>query len=53
MRDVKRLISPYPPNRRVDDIVKNLGEDFSHDDLHELSDAENDDADALQDEAAD
>ena len=34
MRDVRRLICPYPPNRRVDRILANLGEDFGYDDVH-------------------
>ena len=34
MHDVKRLICPYPPNRRVDRILTNLGEDFGYDDVH-------------------
>ena len=48
-RDVQRLVSPYPAHRRADNILQNLGEDFFHDDLEHLSDAEEDDADAEED----
>ena len=40
---MKRLIRQYPPNRRVDRVVNNVGEDFSHEGAHNMSDAENDD----------
>ena len=32
---MRRLICPYPPNRKVDRVLKQLGEDFGHyDDIH-------------------
>jgi len=34
--DVRRLITPYPPRRAVDRVLAKLGEDFYHDDVHEL-----------------
>ena len=42
MHDVKRLICTCPANRQVDNIVKHLGEDYFHDDVHNMSEAEND-----------
>ena len=42
-RDVKRLICPYPAHRKIDKILANLGEDFSHDDIHNNLEAEEDD----------
>ena len=44
-RDVQRLVSLYPVHRRVDKVLKNLGEDFFHDDLEHMSDAEEAEAD--------
>jgi len=37
------LICPYPKHHRVDEILANLGEDVSRDDVHAISDAEEDD----------
>ena len=37
-RDVKRLITPYPPRHAVDRVLEKLGEDFQHDDVHCLHD---------------
>ena len=42
-RDVKRLICPYPAHRKIGKILANLGEDFSHDDIHNNLEAEEDD----------
>ena len=35
-RDVKRLITPYPPNKKVDRILVALAEDHYHDDIHAM-----------------
>ena len=35
-RDVFRLISPYPANKKVDAVLENLGEDFFHDEIHRM-----------------
>ena len=36
LRNVKRLITPYPARSDVDRILANLGEDYNHDDLEAL-----------------
>ena len=35
-RSVKRLITPYPPHKKVDKVLAALGEDFYHDSLQDL-----------------
>ena len=40
MRDVKRLICPYPPNAKVDRVLKTLGEDFGYDSIHNADNTE-------------
>ena len=47
--DVKRLISPYPPREKVDRTLANLGEDFSHDGVHDIPDEDDDAAVAEED----
>ena len=42
--DVRRLITPYPANRAVDRILENLGDDFYHDDIHALTNGDNETA---------
>ena len=37
---VRGLICPYPPNKKVDRILENLGEDFGYDDIHNVEGAE-------------
>ena len=51
-RDVKRLITPYPCHRKVDRVLKNLGEDFYHDDIHCLTAGDDGTADAEGDQEA-
>ena len=51
-RDVLRLIPPYPPRAQVDRILQNLGEDFYYDDVHCLTNGEDDTAVADGDEEA-
>jgi len=41
-RDVRRLITPYPPRPHTDRILERLGDDFYHDDVHGLPDADED-----------
>jgi hypothetical protein len=41
-RHVERLIMPYPPRHAVDRVLKNLGEDFYHDDIHGLKNKRDD-----------
>ena len=43
-------MTPYPPHRRVDQIIQNLGEYLYHDDLQALSDAKDESAVAEGDE---
>ena len=50
---VRRLIWQYPKHNKVDDVLQNLGEDFSHDAIHNLSDAEEDDGDKSEAAASD
>jgi hypothetical protein len=50
LKDVKRLIKPYPKNKKVDKILANLGEDFYHDDLQNLDGAGDDDIKGEDDE---
>ena len=45
--DVLRLITPYPTNKKVDQILEALAEDFYHDDVHALTNG--DDATAVAD----
>ena len=45
--DVLRLITPYPTNKKVDQILEALAEDFYHDDVHALING--DDATAVAD----
>ena len=40
LRNVKRLIAPYPPRSDVDRILANLGEDYNHDTIDDLDHAE-------------
>ena len=51
-RDVKRLIKPYPARKEVDRVIANLGEDFSHDDIHTLGGEGDDTAVAEGDQEA-
>ena len=51
-RDVMRLITPYPPNRKVDRILDALAEDFYHDDVHALNNGEAETAVADADQVA-
>ena len=51
-RDVLRLISPYPPRAQVDRVLQNLGEDFYYDDVHCVTNGEDDTAVADGDEEA-
>ena len=51
-RDVRRLITPYPPRKKADRILANLGEDFYHDDLHALDNEGDDTAVAEGDQEA-
>ena len=46
-RDVQRLISPYPANKKADHVLAALGDDFYHDDIHALENG--DDATAVAD----
>ena len=39
-RNVKRLISAYPTRKEVDKVLKNLEDDYYHDELHSLEDAD-------------
>ena len=41
--DVRRLINEYPKHWRIDNVRENLGDDYAHDCVHSLSDAEEDD----------
>ena len=50
---VRRLICKYPPRPKVDRVLNNLGDDFAHDAIHDLSDAEEDEADKLEAVACD
>lgn len=43
-RDVRRLIRPYPPRKKVDSVLSKLGEDFCHDDIHAMDDGDDDTA---------
>jgi len=51
-RDVRRLITPYPANKAVDRILRNLGDDFYHDSLQGLDVGGDDAAVAEGDEEA-
>jgi hypothetical protein len=50
-RDVMRLITPYPAHPQVDQVLENLGQDFYHDDVHRLTNGEDDTAVAEGDTA--
>ena len=50
---MRRLIWQYPKHNKVDDVLENLGEDFSHDAVHNLSNAEEDDGDKPEAAASD
>jgi hypothetical protein len=39
-RDVQRLIIPYPKRKEVDDVLEKLGDDFYHDDIEVIDQAE-------------
>ena len=41
-KDVKRLMTPYPPRKAVDRILPNLGDRLHHDDIHDLDDGGDD-----------
>ncbi len=43
-RDVLRLITAYPPRAKVDRVLQNLGEDFYHDDVHFITNGDDDTA---------
>jgi len=47
---VKRLITPYPPHRKVDRILANLGEDYYQDEVQNLEVEDDDTAVAEGDE---
>ena len=47
-RNVKRLISPYPRHEKVDKILENIGDEFYHDEVHNL--IENGDEDESENE---
>ena len=49
---MRRLICKYPAHKQVDRVLENLGEDFYHDEIHDL-DAEDDEADKLDADARD
>jgi hypothetical protein len=51
-RDVLRLITPYPRRGMVDRVLKNLGEDFYHDDVHCFTNGDDDAAVAEGDQKA-
>ena len=49
MRDVRRLICPYPPNTRVDTVLQSLGDEFVYEGIHNAvstEDAEEDSEDS-------
>ena len=48
---VRRLINKYPKHGRIDTVLENLGEDYAHDCVLNLSDAAEDDRE--ESEAAD
>ena len=50
--DVKRLITPYPKHEKVDRVLANIGDDFYHDDLHSLTNGDDDTAVAEGDQEA-
>ena len=50
---VRKLINKYPPRPRVDNVLEHLGDDFSYDAIHDLSDAEEDEADKLEGDPCD
>ena len=50
---MRRLIWQYLKQNKVDDELQHLGEDFSHDAIHNLSDAEGDDGDKSEAAASD
>ena len=49
-RNIKRLITPYPPRKEVDQILAKLGEDFYHDEVQDI--LGNEDHAAVADDAA-
>ena len=49
-RNIKRLITPYPPRKEVDQILEKLGEDFYHDEIQDI--LGNEDHAAVADDAA-
>ena len=55
-RDVRRLICPYPRHSKVDKILENIGDEFYHDEVHDLvedgdeDEAENDDPEVQSEE---
>jgi len=51
-RDVLRLITPYPGRPAVDRVLQNVGEDFYHDDVHCLTNGDDDTAVAEGDQEA-
>ena len=54
-RDVRRLIKPYPARSEVDHILARLDDDYYHDDVHRLTDGDDDAAvaEGKQEEASD
>ena len=46
--DADRGRGEYPKRPKVDKVLANLADDFSHDSIHALADAEEDDNDKLE-----
>ena len=50
--DVRRLICKYPIHKHTDKVLDNLGDDYAHDAIHNLSDAEEDDGEQSEAEVS-
>ena len=50
---VRKLINAYPPRPRVDKVLEHIEDYNSHDAIHDLSDAEEDEADKLEGDQCD
>ena len=50
---MRKLINPYPVHKTVDRVLDNMGDEFSHDAIHDLPGAEEDEADMLEGDACD
>jgi hypothetical protein len=45
-KGVRRLITPYPKNKKVDRILERIADDFYHDSIHDLSEADDEEGES-------